>query len=518
MSRDYDDFIEVPDPENDDFVEVDEKHLMDPKPNDMPGRGIMGKFFDLPTVGRGAAQGASAGYIDELAGAGGALVDQIKGTDDTLGESYRMNRDKYRAGDMEAKKKNPVGFGGGEILGGGLGMAALPAASGIKGAMALGALQGLGSSESDLTQGDLIGAGKDAAIGAALGGGVGIAGRAAKALGPKSLKEFANRRAAAALGAERGTIKKMGEDEIQAIGNHALENKIVTPLAGTDEMIARNQASKKAAGNMMDEVYSSIDNKGASEFNPVKSAAKVDQELGGFYNSPLNKAERKQFENTLEAIMVRGRTGKNIPIKEAQLLKEELGKAANWKNNVTVTPKEQIARDAYGIIAKEIDSAVDAGAGKIGSKGLLKKLQSGKKQYGHSKGAEKLLENRQAREVGNKMGFGLTDSIMGGAGLAGAIATGGHSVVPTLAVMGGKKLAEKYGNQVAATTANRISKILSVAPKALGEFAPVLQKAASRGTQALTVTSSMLARRDPRYAELLRRINEEESKREPATK
>lgn len=217
----------------------------------------------------------------------------------------------------------------------------------------------------------------------------------------------------------------------------------------------------------MDDVYSQIDDAGASTFNPLEVAGKVDDQIGGFYRSPINKGETNQLENTLESILMRGEG--NIPIKEAQALKQELGKVANWKNNLTVTDKERMARDAYKIVSGQIDEAVEAGAKQIGSDGLLETLKKGKSLFGSSKGAEKLLENKLAREQGNKL-IGLTDWGVLGSGGAAAVVTGGASVVPTLGLLAAKKGAEKYGAQSAALGLDAISKSLLKSPQMLNLY------------------------------------------------
>lgn len=277
-------------------------------------------------------------------------------------------------------------------------------------------------------------------------------------------KEMAERFSARAQGLERATMKKLGQERVQQIGRHGLDESVVTPFASTDDMISRNASAKARGGGMMDEVYSQIDEVGASAFNPSKAADSVESELGGFWRDPLNKGSSNQLDNTLEAIRMRagGSTGA-IPIKEAQALKETLGKAANWKNSLNPTDKEILAREAYGIVSKQIDEAVELGAQEIGSEGLLQTLKQGKKLYSNAKGSETLLENLAAKENGNKLGFGLTDTIMG----AGALGYGGATDDWQTAggVMLAKKGLEKYGAKTAAAGLDKISKVLMKSPQ-----------------------------------------------------
>jgi hypothetical protein len=183
----------------------------------------------------------------------------------------------------------------------------------------------------------------------------------------------------------------------------------------------------------------------------LEVAAAVDDEIGGFYRSPINKGETNQLENTLESILMRG--DDNISLKDAQMLKQELGKVAKWKNNVNITDKEMMARDAYKVVSKSIDEAVESGAEKLNNADLAKKLNKGKELYGMSKSAEKLLTNRQAREQGNRY-IGLTDGVWGGASLSAFGPKG-------LALIGAKKVVDKYGSQVTARFLDRVAKNVS---------------------------------------------------------
>lgn len=361
------------------------------------------------------------------------------------------------------------------------------------GPAAAGAEQGLGNSEADLTKGDVLGATKDTAIGAGigyLGGKLGDV--ASDYLAPK-LGEIAENQSARAMGAERGTVKSLGADKVQAIGRYGLDNGIVTPLASTEDMLARNAAVQSNAGKAMGDVYGQIDQAGASTFNPLDTAVAVDNKIGDFWRSPINKGETNQLENTLNSILMRAdQTGTNsIPLSAAQELKEELGKVANWKNTLNVTDKEQMARSAYGVVSDALDSAADSGSKTIGKDGLLKTLQDARATYSGSKGADTLLQNKQARELGNKM-FGITDTIAaaGGAvfGPAGAV-----GVVAT------KKLAERYGAATSASTANFLSQVLEKNPQVLGKWAGPLANAAKRGQNALNASDYVLQQTDPAY-------------------
>lgn len=470
----------------------------------------MPKTGQLESGLRGLAQGASMGFADEITGGVESLFSD---------KPYEQARDESRANYQAAQKDNPITYGAGQV-GGGLATLAIPGLNVAKGASLAktagaaalqGGISGLGFSESE----DAAQLAKDAAVGAGIGGALGagggyLAGKISGAV-PKvagQLDDAAEYMAARALGAERGTIKSIGRDKVRAAGRYALDEGILSPLASTDDLVARNQAALDRSGSGGRAVREAIDEKSLSNFNPLEVAGKVDEKIGGFWRSPINRGQTNQLENTLESILMRG--DKPIPLSEAQILKQELGKVANWKNNLNITDKERMARDAYGVVASSIDDAVEQGAKQLDSPGLLQQLKEANKTYSRASTAEKLLENKAAREEGNKM-FGLTDTIVGGTGLISAIPTGGLSVLPTAAALGAKKLGEKYGAQTTAIGLDKLAEVVRASPQTFGKYGSVLQKAAARGGTSLGAAHYVLQNADPEYRKMLEKMHGEQN-------
>lgn len=129
---------------------------------------------------RGAGQGASLGFADELTGALESLVSD---------KTYKQARDESRANYKAAEEENPMTYLGGNI-GGGL-LTPIPGIGAAKGvgqvalkAAQLGAVGGLGASEKDITDPAILEEmAKGAAIGGTLGGGAAAIGKGVKALG-----------------------------------------------------------------------------------------------------------------------------------------------------------------------------------------------------------------------------------------------------------------------------------------------------------------------------------------------
>lgn len=132
---------------------------------------------------RGAMQGATFGFGDELVGAAKSANDVLFGTKKMkeLPESYRQHRDVSRAYNEAAREVNPNAYTAGEVAGG-IGTAFIPGLGLLKGGTALkaigqgaaiGGLQGLGTSNADLTKGDIGNAAEDVVGGATVGGALG---------------------------------------------------------------------------------------------------------------------------------------------------------------------------------------------------------------------------------------------------------------------------------------------------------------------------------------------------------
>lgn len=150
----------------------------------------------LEALGRGAAQGLSFGFGDELAGAGSSAIQSLLETlgvrednKQNLEQQYEAARDLEREANKAAEEAHPGLYAAGDIgtgigvglLSGGAGLLGSGLKTGIKaggkealkamakiGAME-GAAQGLGRSEADLTEGEFGEAALDTGIGAGIG-------------------------------------------------------------------------------------------------------------------------------------------------------------------------------------------------------------------------------------------------------------------------------------------------------------------------------------------------------------
>jgi len=136
---------------------------------------------ELEALKLGALQGASLGFADELEGGLQAGKEVLVGDAKlaNLLDEYRRQRDLARAEYEQAKLDAPNAFLAGELAGG-VGSAVLTGGlgAGVRGAAAMGAIAGAGSSDTDVTGLDpeqLKEMASDAATGGAVGGALGAA-------------------------------------------------------------------------------------------------------------------------------------------------------------------------------------------------------------------------------------------------------------------------------------------------------------------------------------------------------
>lgn len=168
---------------------------------------ISDDMSQLEAAARGAAQGLTFDFGDEIAGAAQAGVGALQGEEGSLKELYQKYRDEQRKQMEQAAEEHPVTYYGSDIaagvlpalLTGGASAAASVGGSLAKGAAKgslktamkeaaktgakFGAATGAGMSKSEITEGDIGGLAKDVASGAAFGGisgaGMPILGKAA---------------------------------------------------------------------------------------------------------------------------------------------------------------------------------------------------------------------------------------------------------------------------------------------------------------------------------------------------
>lgn len=312
--------------------------------------------------GHGLQQGLTLGFGDELLGVLGGASDALSGG--KFAEGYRRERDTNRAYGSAAQEQHPVATVGGELLGGaatafvpGLGASATLAGNVGKGA-AIGAAQGLGSSNADLTRGDFAGAARDTAIGAGIGAATGAVTHGLTKLAEKAPERQIDR----FLGeAGDGSTIKMRDKIAQAgdrIGRFVEENpgeaKAIMKVAKDPEKLTAKLADAlDTRAEALDKLY-----KTADKTTGGITVGKVGEVLEGLRaklaNDPHEAGERLAALNKL-AKNVELSWGDNpaatVASQDVRRLISDLQKTA-FSKSITAAerPGQEAAREAAGAL------------------------------------------------------------------------------------------------------------------------------------------------------------------------
>ncbi len=368
---------------------------------------------------RGAAQGLLMNFADEGAGAmglaGEAVLGGIRklrtgdsGLDD-FGDIYRDHRDAYRKEDEELRKENPKSFVGGEVGGGiassfipvlGAGKAATSGARALQAAK-LGLIGGSGSSESDLTKGEVGGVAKDAAISGLLSGGLT---RGVEGLGqlPGALRGKAEKLAVAATGATRNQAEKFAPNA----GRELLDRGLVQAFDSPASIAERAKKLMAEQGKKISNALSAADTKGV-KVSPERVLQKVRESIEklkqkGAGHADQVRAMEKMAEDLSESI---GKNPVSLSVLESQ--KRSFGKNTNWADPDKALAKKGIYRTLRDTSEDELSTALPETADSF---------KEGKKVWGLVDPIQEAAE-RRALQLENHPKGGLLDLGAGAAGI-----------------------------------------------------------------------------------------------------
>ena len=320
---------------------------------------------------RGAAQGATLGFGDELTGAVEGAYHAATGPE-SLGDAYRRSRDESRANNSVAEDANPKTYLGGQ-LGGGLAGAALTGGASEAGLIArlgqgalAGAASGAGASDADLTQGDVGGVARDAAIGGALGlggtaalGAAGAVGKAALRKAGQFIDPLTSRSLAmGAMGKEMDPIRgRLFQRSIQTLSDEGL-----MPATGnTSSLVSHFAQAKDKVGNDIGTMMRNAE-KDAPLFSEI-----VDQPV-------LDPAAQKGIDKLIFAAPVSERNGLQIEfddlsrkmdaasgsVEKLWEIKRNVGDHIGVKWQAHANPAMiQMKQDIYGALKGHIEGVIN---------------------------------------------------------------------------------------------------------------------------------------------------------------
>jgi len=470
----------------------------------------------------GAAQGGTLGFADE--GAAGvhalqkAAQDFFHGKVDpaALMKYYKTVRDQYRDKFHKAEEENPKSYGAGEFAGT-VATNFIPGmeATTIPKMAALAGLQGLGHSEKE----DLTGMATDTAMGAAAGATGGAIAKGATAMvNPSFWEDLAQNRGLKALGfTKRFLSDDARRAEAKKVAQTMLDEGVITPTAGADDMAARAEALSRKSGARIGSFLKGME-PGMEASDIAVGEYGLDPQKAIQAINELRPAERGGHNETIHAALdkaietIKGYGDGPIPWEKANKLKGLLQDVAKFNSNtenLTLGANQLAAGRFKGVLDDSLESAAKDMGQTPGFEDFLKN----KKIYGAAERAGDALNNRLSSEMGNRS-LGLTDFLTAGAG----IAAGNPAEAATL--LGVKKVGDIYGNQAMASGANQAAKgtrwvadkipeLLKMNPERFGKYAQVLGRAAQAGGEAVGLRHWLLMNNDPEYRKMIRQMEEQ---------
>lgn len=476
---------------------------------------------------RGAAQGATFGFADEIGGALG-MADEFlsrqfgsggqyagKPLGEALSSRYVLEREASQREMEKLREEAPVATAAGETTG----ALAVPvpgagAVGGlaVRGARAAGmaakaepiarvaAQSALGSALTGYGEGEGLG---DALQSAVVGGATaGLTSKVATAASP-FLKEFAETAALRAVGAKAGitnALQKMGYEsaaEARQLGRMALDRKIVTAGATKDEVLARARNLKETAGQTIKDVTDLAERRGVV-YDWIRAARKTAAPFLGLDEQSQRVAG--PVRDLVEDILTQ--SGKQAPEKSfdaARRLKTAAQAVVTW-DPATGSLPAKLKRKAVNAFTDDFRKQVKEQLGKK----VGKKLKDASDAYGAAVDMEKLAMNAATGEAQQRV-FGLIGTGLGAAaGLTAGITQdsaglglGTMAVVPLL-----ESIARRRGPALSAVTADRVSKFMA-------KHGPKIQSALEGGQTAKATTHFLLSQRDPEYRRDAQELEEE---------
>lgn len=306
-------------------------------------------------VARGALQGATIGFADELAGATAIMPDvdplgsPIPSADEPAPslsgamEEYRRVRDESRAANEAAEEAHPKKFLAGQIAGGVATAPILPGGA-VKGVLkaggaglGYGAVSGLGGSDADLTKGEFAKAAVDTGVGAGVGLGAGILGQGLIKGAGKLWRKI------------RGTdqAEKVAEKTVEQIGGAR------GPLAKeTSTRLERAAALEEKWSGMLGGEKKSFFSAAEASGDPALALAESKaRQMGGAVGAATQAERRSRLRNTAQVF--------DMYAREIAGNTDRLGKAEIGEQFGTVVQKhlDELRELRSGVAAKMFGEA-----------------------------------------------------------------------------------------------------------------------------------------------------------------
>ena len=447
---------------------------------------------------RGAAQGLSFGLADEATGAAEAAKDWLMNDPQGFMENYKKHRDESRKNYKSAEEANPGTYLTGQFAGGAA-PALLSGGTSIGALAAQGALQGFGSSNADLTEGDYQGAIRDATI----GGSIGAIGEGVGRLGGKLISKIPVGKAVDALSGKLGNVaenlavKATGATGRQAeqfapnAGRELLDRGIVRFGRTAEDVAERAASASKEAGKAIGSALEDLDARGVkASIENVTNA--IEGKIKELAEVPGNDTIIRQLNRELDNLYERGAS--ELPVSIGEKAKRAFQSQTNY-----ASPEAE--KKASAQLASAFKDEVESAAMKA-DPSIANKFIEDKKVYGLLKPIQEAAEKRASQLNQSPFG-GLGDFAAGAAGSLG----GGPGIAATV---GARRLLAPRLASSGAIIADNLADVVAKTPQVLGKFAKPLMDAAARGGNSLAATHFVLSQTNPEYRDLTMKSQEDQ--------
>lgn len=483
----------------------------------------------MDAFGRGAAQGATLGFGDEIEGAvqavgrkylpeslgGGGEADAKK----PLLDLYRDSRGVARRQNAEAEQAHGGAYFAGNVVGGAAPGLLVPGGGGLAGiaktGAVLGAANGLGTSNADLTHGEVQQAARDTGIGGLTGAATAVGGAlAGKALAPvaRAVGRGANSLAVRALGGTAGEIKKLGADGVQRLGNYLLDEGAVRFGSSPEAVAGRAAALEESAGQDLGNVIGKLDQTGAPGVSKTRmvldlldEAKRIEATKGPGAKATVNRIRQAARDIAMHDVMAPD----EISFAAAENFKKGFQEPINFaKKNPSAAQMGD--REVASTVRQSVEDAAEAQV----PQDLADEFLAAKKRSGLSQAAGEMAEGAEGRRLARNIVSPSGTALQVGGALAAVAA--GHPLAALPAMATGAIYSAAKARAPAAMavtmrgTSAALTRIVQTNPAALGRFGSILSNAFRSGGQAaLDAHSFVLGQTDPQFQETLRKLGEE---------
>ncbi len=507
----------------------------------------------------GAAQAVSFGFADEIGGGLRAAAGALSGEGD-FSKLYEKYRDEQRAHADAANVDNPGSFLAGQVGG----AFANPSVSTAKGAAAVGALIGAGTSKNnpiesyDKAKSFVADVGLGAGVGAVAQGSINKIGKFFQNLKPQALKKFAEEKAVKSAGAMTKEFRELQESgRLHDLGREILDNDIIRVFGGLDEVSQKAGDIKRRAGaaigstvkradDLVSKSKEMIDNGEMFGFLPESGKAQakefIDETFQANYKNVANRIRTEiadkhrsmgAYQNEVAKLDKLADFFEQLGVRSIDDLRKQKTAQGKITRFGSDTVPQAFAKDVYGIFKTELENVMgrignldDAISKKTGlslEQILAKKLpgsspedraqliqqafNEANRAFASTSTIKKMADKRGGGLMANR-GISLTDTIAAGSGFASGDGFADSSTKGA-ALLALNQFIRKRGNAIQAIGADKLYQVLSKAPNSLGQFGAAIEKAAEKSPLSLIMLHRSLMNR-PDYQNILNNFEPEQ--------